>query len=509
MSRLPQPGADDGVWGDVLNDFLGVSHNSDGTLKSSALSSKANDTATVHNTGNESIAGVKTFTSSPVVPTPTTNTQAANKQYVDNTVSAGAPDATTSAPGLIQLAGDLGGSGTIATAPVISDSAVTTSKITNGAVTTAKLATGSVTTNEIADGTITDTDISATAAIAKTKLASLNITDSDVSAISESKVTNLTTDLAGKEPTITAGTTAQYYRGDKSWQTLDKTAVDLANVDNTSDANKPVSTATQTALDAKLDYATAPTGYIRVPGNPKFGTTDFYVMKHEAKNVGGVPTSQAASTPWGSISQASAIDAARSLGPGYHLITEAEWMTIAYNALYVGSNWTGGSVGSGALFSGHNDNNPGNALDADTNDANGYYGTGNVSPSNQRRTLTLSNGEVIWDLAGNVWEWTDAQIIGSDQPTVASPGFAWREFTAITKWGALNYALPTGRGWNSSQGLGQIYSDGTSTNTTLYGFIRGGGWGQGSDAGAFSLYLNHTPSFTHAAVGFRVARSIL
>ena len=44
--------------------------------------------------------------------------------------------------------------------------------------------------------------------------------------------------LAGKEGTISAGTTSQYYRGDKSWQTLDKTAVGLGNVDNTSDATK-------------------------------------------------------------------------------------------------------------------------------------------------------------------------------------------------------------------------------------------------------------------------------
>jgi hypothetical protein len=50
--------------------------------------------------------------------------------------------------------------------------------------------------------------------------------------------------LATKEPTITAGTTAQYYRGDKTWQTLDKTAVGLANVDNTSDATKNSATAT-------------------------------------------------------------------------------------------------------------------------------------------------------------------------------------------------------------------------------------------------------------------------
>jgi hypothetical protein len=63
--------------------------------------------------------------------------------------------------------------------------------------------------------------------------------------------TDLQSALDAKEATISAGTTGQYYRGDKSFQTLDKAAVGLSNVDNTSDANKPVSTATQTALDGK------------------------------------------------------------------------------------------------------------------------------------------------------------------------------------------------------------------------------------------------------------------
>ena len=57
------------------------------------------------------------------------------------------------------------------------------------------------------------------------------------------------------EPTVIAGTTAQYYRGDKTWQTLDKTAVGLSNSDNTTDLNKPISTATQMALNAKLATA--------------------------------------------------------------------------------------------------------------------------------------------------------------------------------------------------------------------------------------------------------------
>jgi len=45
------------------------------------------------------------------------------------------------------------------------------------------------------------------------------------------------TALNGKENTITAGTTAQYYRGDKTFQTLDKTAVGLGNVANVDTTN--------------------------------------------------------------------------------------------------------------------------------------------------------------------------------------------------------------------------------------------------------------------------------
>lgn len=63
------------------------------------------------------------------------------------------------------------------------------------------------------------------------------------------------TTVNGKEPTITSGTTSQYWRGDKTWQTLDKASVGLGNVDNTTDVNKPVSTAQQTALDLKAPLA--------------------------------------------------------------------------------------------------------------------------------------------------------------------------------------------------------------------------------------------------------------
>lgn len=49
------------------------------------------------------------------------------------------------------------------------------------------------------------------------------------------------------------GSTNQYVRGDGSLATMNATAVGLGNVNNTSDAAKPISTATQTALNAKYD----------------------------------------------------------------------------------------------------------------------------------------------------------------------------------------------------------------------------------------------------------------
>lgn len=74
------------------------------------------------------------------------------------------------------------------------------------------------------------------------------------------------TALAGKEPAITAGAVGQYWRGDKSWQTLDKAAVGLGNADNTSDANKSVSTAQAAALALKSPLA-SPT-FTGVPAAP-------------------------------------------------------------------------------------------------------------------------------------------------------------------------------------------------------------------------------------------------
>ena len=64
------------------------------------------------------------------------------------------------------------------------------------------------------------------------------------------------------EPIITSGTTSQYYRGDKTFQNLDKSTIGLNNVDNTSDSSKPISIATQTALDLKANKATQRSGSV-------------------------------------------------------------------------------------------------------------------------------------------------------------------------------------------------------------------------------------------------------
>lgn len=46
MPRLPIPGADEGTWGDILNEYLSVEHNADGTLKKAGDISSAQADAT-------------------------------------------------------------------------------------------------------------------------------------------------------------------------------------------------------------------------------------------------------------------------------------------------------------------------------------------------------------------------------------------------------------------------------------------------------------------------------
>jgi hypothetical protein len=109
--------------------------------------------------------------------------------------------------------------------------------------------------------TITSSNLTVSRALvsdASGKVAISTVTSAELANVS-GVTSAIQTQLNAKEPTITAGTTSQYYRGDKTFQTLDKTSVGLGNVDNTSDLNKPISTATQTALNSKEASITAGT----------------------------------------------------------------------------------------------------------------------------------------------------------------------------------------------------------------------------------------------------------
>lgn len=249
-------------------------------------------------------------------------------------------------------------------------------------------------------------------------------------------------------------------------------------------------------------------GMIPVPGNTLFGTSDFCVAKYEAKNVAGKAVSQVSGLPWINVTQTSAASLSSAACSGCHLITEAEWLTIAQNVLNVPGNWSGGSVGSGYIYSGHSDTSPADSLAASSDDSNGYYSTGDTAPSGQRRTLTLSNGEVIWDLAGNAAEWTSGQTSGG-QP--GASGVAWRDWSGIAGTGSLtpnpfpSYGTPAASGWNNAKGIGMVLSD--SSQSGLRGFLRGGRWAYNSYAGVFALVLYSAPSDTSTGyVGFRFAQ---
>lgn len=96
MARLPQPGGDSGQWGDILNDFLAVSHDTDGNLKDgiiteSNLDNDVTDKLNATASGGATNLGVTTGSTSVIVTSDT---------GTDATVSA----ATTSVAGVMSAA---------------------------------------------------------------------------------------------------------------------------------------------------------------------------------------------------------------------------------------------------------------------------------------------------------------------------------------------------------------------------------------------------------------------
>jgi hypothetical protein len=282
-----------------------------------------------------------------------------------------------------------------------------------------------------------------------------------------------------------------------------------------------------------------------VPGDATYGTSDFCVMKYEARwngsgtitNSGlrycgngndynvttGCPVdgsvglvSKATDTPLRNVNQFEAIELCKTLGSDYNLITNNEWMTITRNIEQVSSNWADGTVGSTvASGGGLKRGNVGIVDSASYNGANPESGTGR----NTTALLNLSNGGGIWDLSGNLWEWTSDTIDCSggysphcsNMPYDSTPASEWIELTAISDYGLLNYNLlrSINSTWNSDYGLGRLYTENGASNPNgatwnmAHSFRRGGSYSYGVDAGAFALNLYPGPSYAGSDHGLR------
>jgi hypothetical protein len=246
--------------------------------------------------------------------------------------------------------------------------------------------------------------------------------------------------------------------------------------------------------------------------------------------------SNATDRPIATISQANAIKICKDAW--YHLITNNEWMTVARDIEQQANNWSSNTVWSGYLYSWHNDNWPSNTLTASTNDLTWYINTwdSTLSPwdsaynnfsSNieqaykwQKRTLTLSNWNVIWDLAWNVWEhvnwantidWTNHSTFKWNWCNTWADW--WNSFGSgdwtqcgFINWYTYNNNWPKTPNLNASNGIWRIWSYSSASTLTDRIFFRGGAWTEGAYAGIFTLNFSWASYSSDFYVGFRCAK---
>ena len=238
-----------------------------------------------------------------------------------------------------------------------------------------------------------------------------------------------------------------------------------------------------------------PDGYIEVPN----GAHNFCVMQFEAKrSQSDKPVSIPEHTPWTGTYAEEAKELCQSLGTKYDLISNEEWMIIARNAEVQAANWTGGAVNSGCLFRGNNGQPmPWNECGY----GDGASGIDFGNNRNPRAKMVLSNGEEIYDFAGNVSEWVD-WIKGGDFD--AAPVGCAQQSTELKDISAdvncplvsENYS-PVNAQFDSTQGIGKFVGG-------YGGYARRGGasW-SGDNAGIFALGLERGGSNNDGDNGFR------
>ena len=267
---------------------------------------------------------------------------------------------------------------------------------------------------------------------------------------------------------------------------------------------------------------TCPVGFIPVPGNKTVmlggkhntsGVKPFCVMKYEAKCLqnntdnrcatNSLPISTPYFQPWSLVDHPGAKQACENLGEHFKLITNPQWMTIARNLELQPQNWTGGIVGSGTLYIGHTDLIPRHPIAASFDDNSGYYGTENNTNQNigqgkqERRTMYLSNGEIIWDFSGNMREWIyeDVTTIGFSIETENS----WENFNNLDSLKRILIA-PQNPDFNTMQGVGRYIFDTERGDKVFRGGYYGG---ENNYSGIFNMYLGSGASYINAGLGFR------
>lgn len=247
--------------------------------------------------------------------------------------------------------------------------------------------------------------------------------------------------------------------------------------------------------------------WIAVVGNPVYDTSDFCVMKYEASDIMGTANS-GISTPWTGVTQNAADLGCTNLGPNYALISNSQWMTIGESIRNNGANWDNGIVGSGTLNIGHSDNAPAAPLAPNSDDNLACDGTGqtcNLSSWNQqKRTHQLSNGEIIWDFGGNVWEWTSDMFDNTDKLAFAN---TYLEYNSTNITSGVSSALPLGDlistgaiGLSTAHGIGSYYPGLTGVGGSI---VRGGRFSGGTYGGIFAAFTAVDSTYSSSDLGFR------
>jgi hypothetical protein len=115
----------------------------------------------------------------------------------------------------------------------------------------------------VVDNSITNIKVNVNAGIDATKIGDGSVSNAEYKTL-DGVSSSIQTQINSKEASLPAGTTADYLRGDKTFQALNKTAVGLGNVPNTDATNlandtiqgtfTPVNTAIETANNGKLAF---------------------------------------------------------------------------------------------------------------------------------------------------------------------------------------------------------------------------------------------------------------